>query len=100
MSDIKNKFSKRLLLARKTKGLTQQEVADEIGISRQMYANYEHGKITSLNLDTIIKLCVLLNASPDYLFLGKKTINLDAIKYYIRNIEREVAEIRSYIKEV
>ena len=34
---------KTLLTLRKTKGLTQKEIADHLGISRQAYANYESG---------------------------------------------------------
>lgn len=34
---------KRLFTLRKEKGLTQKDVAEELGISRQAYANYESG---------------------------------------------------------
>jgi len=40
---------------RKEKGLTQQQVADCLGIERSTYAYYESGR-TRLNADIIVKL--------------------------------------------
>ena len=40
---------------RKERGLTQQQVADHLGIDRSTYAYYESGR-TRTNIDVIIKL--------------------------------------------
>ena len=40
---------------RKDKGLTQQQVADHLGIDRSTYAYYESGR-SKLNVDVIVKL--------------------------------------------
>ncbi len=38
-----NLFSERLCLARKRLGLSQQAVADKLGVSRNLLSNYERG---------------------------------------------------------
>lgn len=38
-----NSFSERLCLARKQKGVSQQTVADSLGVSRNLISNYERG---------------------------------------------------------
>lgn len=40
------KFSERLKAARKKQSLTQQEMADELGMSSRMYSDYENDKFT------------------------------------------------------
>ena len=47
-------------------GLSQQQVAKEIGITRSAYSNYEQG-IREPDLATVKKLCVVLQVSADYL---------------------------------
>ena len=40
---------------RKEKGLTQQQVADHLGVDRSTYAYYESGR-SKLNIDVIVQL--------------------------------------------
>lgn len=51
---------------RKKHGLTQQQVADYLNMSRGAYAQYETGKNTP-PLDTMVKLADLYKCSIDYL---------------------------------
>ena len=60
-----------LLKLRKSKGATQKELADFLGISRQAYANYENGNREPDN-NTLLKLASYFNVSVDYL-LGNDT---------------------------
>lgn len=60
----------RLLTLRKAMGLTQKEVAEKLGISRQAYANYEIGN-REPDHKTLIEIAKLFNVSLDYL-LGKE----------------------------
>lgn len=60
-------FAQNLKAARKTLKLTQQEIADELGIDRSAIAHYEKG--TSLpHAGNIDKLCEILNMTYDELF--------------------------------
>lgn len=55
--------------ARKKMKLTQQDVADYIGVNRVTYARYEAGEYEP-TFDTLLKLASLFNVSIDYL-LGR-----------------------------
>lgn len=59
-------FCVRLIESRKTSGLSQREVAEEVGITPSAYANYEHGtREPSLKILAII--CEVLDVSSDFL---------------------------------
>ena len=60
---MKNKIA----ALRREKGLTQQEVADFLGISKPAIAQYESGKTESIRPHRLIKLAELFNASPAYI---------------------------------
>ena len=53
--------------ARKIKGLTQAQVASEMLMTQQQYSRFENG-VFELNYEQIIKLCKLLNITPNDLF--------------------------------
>ena len=59
-------FSERLKSLRKQAGLTQVDVAEELGISQPAYASWERGtkKPTQENL---VKIAQILNVKVDYL---------------------------------
>lgn len=54
---------------RKGKGVTQQEMADYLGITRQAYCNYEAGKRSPDN-GTLFKLAEYFDVSLDFLLRG------------------------------
>ena len=55
-----------LLLLRKQKGLTQKDMADFLGISRQAYANYETGN-REPDLTTLKRIAEYFNVSVDFI---------------------------------
>lgn len=59
-------ISVRLRVSRESVGLTQKEVADELGITPSAYANYEQG-LREPGLETFKKICEILDVSADYL---------------------------------
>ena len=59
-----------LAALRKTKGYTQQEIADYLGTSQTMYARYERGA-NELPIRHLLKLCKYYQVSADYI-LGLK----------------------------
>ena len=67
---------RQLRIIRNQNGLTQQQVAEALGISRSAYCGYETGR-RSLDIDTIAKLSKFYNLSiekfvgrilPDYFY--------------------------------
>jgi transcriptional regulator with XRE-family HTH domain len=59
-------FSKRLITERKKLGLTQEQIAKQLGITRSAYTYYETNK-TQPSLETAIKLADVMKVSLDYL---------------------------------
>lgn len=48
-------------------GYTQEQVAKQLGISRQQLINIEHGK-NYMRLDNLLKLCAVYGIEPGQLF--------------------------------
>jgi transcriptional regulator with XRE-family HTH domain len=69
-------FSNRLKELRKSKGVTQKVVAEQIGIIEQAYQKYEYGKHEP-NHETTVKLANYFGVSLDYL-LGRVDYLVDA----------------------
>ena len=59
-------FSERLKKLRKDTGLTQVDVASNLGISQQAYASWERG-IKKPTQENLVKLSKILYVSVDYL---------------------------------
>lgn len=59
-------FGDRLKAARKSAGLTQQAVANELGILLRSYQRYEAG-MSEPSLYFLASTAVILNVSSDYL---------------------------------
>lgn len=64
-----NKFRERLKEERLALGLTQKQIAEQLGISHKTYCNYEqkssHRRYP--DLDLLIKIANVLDVSIDYL---------------------------------
>ena len=57
-------FASKLKTIRTEKNLSQQQVADGIGITRAAYSNYEQG-LREPDLETFKKICLLFGISAD-----------------------------------
>ena len=65
--DIRKSVGKNLKMARKATGLTQKQIAEELGKYQSDYSEYETGKI-ELDYEKIIFLCKRLDITPNDLF--------------------------------
>ena len=65
--DIRKSAGKNLKMARKAVGLTQKQIAEELGKYQSDYSEYETGKI-ELDYEKIIFLCKRLDITPNDLF--------------------------------
>ncbi len=73
-------FGNRLKDLRSERNITQQALADKLGITKSMISAYETS-IRYPSYDVLIKIALLFKVSTDYL-LGideKRTINLDGM---------------------
>lgn len=76
--DYKETFAQRLINLREQKNITQQELADELGITRQSLSLYEKAERT-INIELLAKIADFFNVSTDYL-MGRtdtETLNED-----------------------
>lgn len=64
-------FGGRLKGLRTTRGLTQEKLAEELGISWDHLCRVERGN-RSCSIDLIIEIAVYFGVSTDYLLLGKR----------------------------
>jgi transcriptional regulator with XRE-family HTH domain len=84
-------------------GLTQQELADRVSISRSVLTRWENGSLTP-DVDTLVKLSQLFNVSLDGL-VGS-VYNRAQILHEVRQIyqadeeslDEEMLEIMAYLK--
>ncbi len=65
--DIAKIVGENLKTARKAKGITQKQIAEELGKYQSDYSEYETGKI-QLDYDKIVYLCRRLDITPNDLF--------------------------------
>lgn len=65
--DISKIVGQNLKQARKYKGITQKEIANELNKYQSDYSEYESGKI-QLDYEKIVYLCKRLDITPNDLF--------------------------------
>ena len=72
MDDILKKFGQRLKELRKSKGLTQKEMADLMDMTDRNYQRFEYGKI-NVPTTTLCFLADFFGVTTDYL-LGRSEL--------------------------
>lgn len=68
-ADILKKMGERIYHRRKALKLTQEELAEKMGVSTQMISNLELGK-KAIRPENLIRLCEVLNVSADFILTG------------------------------
>ena len=72
-------FSEKLLQARNKKGVSQEAVAEAIGVSRQAIQKWESGA-SMPDISNLISLASYFNLSIDYLVTGKDTRSIEEVR--------------------
>lgn len=78
----------RLYEMRKAKGLSQEQVAEILGVTRQTISKWETDQTTP-DFDKIIPLCELYNVSTDELLKGKTEQQTDNCNQYYYDLPQE-----------
>lgn len=84
-------FGARLKDLRTTRGLTQEKLAEELGISWDHLCRVEWGN-RSCSIDLIIEIAVYFGVSTDYLLLGKRVNQVENRKRLL-SVIGELTEI-------
>lgn len=78
-------IGERIFELRKASGLSQEELAEKLGVSRQSVSKWESGNVMP-DIDKAVAMCELFGVSTDYLLTGK-TVEADV------KAENEIEEI-------
>lgn len=84
-------FQERIKQLRLKNKLTQQEVADKLGVTRPAYTAYETGK-RQPDFDTLAKLSALFEVSTDYLLGRYEPVEKDPNTLIAAHIDDDVSE--------
>lgn len=68
MNDIKKRFGKRLRKIRRAKDLTQEQLADQVGVSLNFIGQLERGE-NSPSFETVQKIAEVLEVDISELFM-------------------------------
>lgn len=80
-------FSERLKFLRTRKGITQQELADIVGVSRTAIAGYERLD-KQPNFDVLVKIAQYFDVTTDYLLgLSEQEVEQDSKAYFAEKID-------------
>ena len=92
-------FGDRIRDARKAAGLTQRQLADNLGVSNTSISNWEKG-LSRPDADMIQKLCHYLSLDPNYFYgtenapVGdhKRTVSDEEIKFALFGGDGEITD--------
>lgn len=87
------KFSEKLLKLRKEKKLSQQEVADAVGISRRTYLGYENEGRLPRKKETYLKLAELFGCEPKFLLDENAEFVMEVAEEYGSRGKRQAEEL-------
>ena len=98
-------FSEKLQLIRKSKGLTQEELAEKLDVSRQAVAKWESGQVYP-DINNLIQISNLFNVTVDYLVKDQTCmmncldeVEKDAAKFIEFRLEANVNTYAAYSNE-
>jgi transcriptional regulator with XRE-family HTH domain len=88
--DFRKAFGARVKEARKSRQLTQKELAHKLGVHFQLLNKYESGNVLP-QPENIVLIADLLEVSLDYLLTGKTADNHDVIDNRLMDRVRALA---------
>lgn len=88
-------MGQRIMLRRKTLRMTQEELAEKLGVSTQMISNLELGK-KAIRPENLAKLCSVLNLSADFVLTGINTRTaVDSVAEKLSQLSEEELQLVS-----
>lgn len=93
----------RIMQRRKAYGLTQEDLSEKIGCSKNHISSIECGKYVPTT-QFIFKLCNVLGETPDYYLIGKITKETDEISSLCKFLPKDIQDfiylsLKAYFKE-
>ena len=94
------RFEEKIVELRKQKGLSQEELAEQLGVSRQAVSRWELGQ-TLPDIPNLLQLCELFGVSADYLVKDEEqaTVKSDQSAKTIARLTREREKTRARARQ-
>ena len=95
-------MGERIYMRRKNSNMTQNALAEKLGVSPQMISNLELGK-KAIRPENLLRLCEVLDLSADYVLTGKgENDSVERLTKRLKNFSdddiRMVDRLISYIE--
>ena len=71
-NEFLKEMGQRIMVRRKSLRMTQEELAERLGVSTQMISNLELGK-KAIRPENLAKVCTVLELSADFILTGTNT---------------------------
>ena len=86
-------MGQRIMVRRKSLRMTQEELAEKLGVSTQMIYNLELGK-KAIRPENLAKVCSILELSADFILTGTNTkTTVDAVAEKLLQLTTEELQI-------
>jgi transcriptional regulator with XRE-family HTH domain len=85
-------LGERIAAARKERGLTQQQLAEQLGVAQQTFAHYEVAR-ARIAADLLPRLAELLDLSLDELLMGQPTVRIPGKRGPASRLEQQLDAI-------
>lgn len=96
-ADFLKDMGQRIMVRRKSLRMTQEELAEKLGVSTQMISNLELGK-KAIRPENLARVCEVLELSADFVLTGINTKTaVDAVAEKLICLNAEELEILSKI---
>lgn len=88
-------MGQRIMVRRKALRMTQEELAEKLGVSAQMISNLELGK-KAIRPENLAKVCEVLGLSADFVLTGSNTKTaVDAVAEKLSQLTTEELQMVS-----
>ena len=94
-TDFLKEMGQRIMVRRKSLRMTQEELAEKLGVSAQMISNLELGK-KAIRPENLAKVCEVLSLSADFVLTGTNTKTaVDAVAAKLTQLTAEELQMVS-----
>lgn len=93
---MKEKLGERLRFIRTQQGLSQQNVADELGITVAAYSNIERG-VTNINITRLYEIAEILKTTPSKLLEDDTNHLSDNANIYFQGVSSQINFINQQV---
>ena len=88
-------MGQRIMVRRKALRMTQEELAEKLGVSTQMISNLELGK-KAIRPENLVKVCDVLSLSANFVLTGSNTKSaVDAVAEKLLQLTKEELQMVS-----